>query len=717
MQNDTVGSPATVHLILHAHLDPVWLWPWQAGMDEAIATCRSACDRLDRHPDIFFTQGEAWIYDIVERTDPALFRRIARHVETGRWEITGGWWIQPDCNLPGGAGMRKQIELGRKYFQERFGQFPRIACNVDSFGHAAALPALMRACGQDRYVMMRPQEHELALPARLFRWRGYDGGAEVTTFRIARNYETYALAPEHVGAALEHLPPGVTHTACFIGLGDHGGGPTEKQIAWCRDNAQSLPGCRLVFSTLTRFFDAVEGAALPLVTGELQHHAVGCYSVMRSIKLGVRDAEERLQQADVALAHDPAPDPGTAAKMAEAWHRVCFNHFHDTLGGTCIASAYPQMEDQLGAAKAVADDVLQMGFRRRLQALPPDERQRIVLCNASDRPFDGYVTLAPWTEARWSATWRLLDETGANVPYQIVPQEAATRFAKRIVLAASLAPGEMKALRLDRSSSLEDAAVIADPAVHDETGLHAGAAAVAFDGGVQIRLGALTVAPRLVLSRDGSDTWSHGVERFDATPIEAHAWGEPAPLLNGPLMCSIVQSSRIGRSDVLAEWRVSAGRAEVELFLRIHWHASHELLKLVVALPDAIAARVDGVMDGALDRGRESRERPLRDFTLVRLHAGRRLGIVCPDCFAIDAGDDFVGLTLLRSPFMAHHDPADLARFPTALPADQGMHTFRFAFLSSEDLDAACLEARAHAFHRPPLTSDWTKGMTSRSAL
>jgi alpha-mannosidase len=36
----------TVHMVGNAHLDPVWLWPWQSGADEAIATCRSACAEL-----------------------------------------------------------------------------------------------------------------------------------------------------------------------------------------------------------------------------------------------------------------------------------------------------------------------------------------------------------------------------------------------------------------------------------------------------------------------------------------------------------------------------------------------------------------------------------------------------------------------------------------------------------------------------------------------
>jgi len=114
-----------IHVIFHAHLDPIWLWPWTAGVDEALATCRSACERLDRNPDAVFTQGEAWVYDIVERTDPTLFARIRTHVAAGRWELTGGWWLQPDCNVPGGRGFQQQIALGKDYFQSRFGSFPK----------------------------------------------------------------------------------------------------------------------------------------------------------------------------------------------------------------------------------------------------------------------------------------------------------------------------------------------------------------------------------------------------------------------------------------------------------------------------------------------------------------------------------------------------------------------------------------------------------------
>lgn len=714
------NSNVIVHLVFNAHIDPVWLWPWQSGIDEALATCRSACDRLDNHPDLIFTRGEAWVYDVVERLDPPLFRRIQAHVAAGRWEVTGGWWIQPDCNQPSAYGMRKQIELGRAYFLSRFGSFPRIAYNVDSFGHSAGLPRLMRAHGQDRYVMMRPQEHELELPARIFRWRGHEEDKEVVTFRIARNYEISRITEEHVKASLKDLPPGARHTMCFVGVGDHGGGPTERQIQWCREHKHAFEGCELVFSSPSRFFDAIhaDGVELPLYTGELQYHAVGCYSAMRRIKTGVRDAEHRMLQAEIVAAADPALDVNVAARFDEAWRHICFNHFHDTLGGACVPSAYPQLENQLGAAQAFADEVMQFGFRRRLLQLDDDERQRVVLCNASDRPFEGYLTLAPWTEQMWEPHWRVLESDGRVIPHQIIEQEALARHLPRVVLRTELQPGELRALLIDRTPDPSESAPAGlHPATLGEARVESGAVSVDVDSEPRVNLPGYTLRPKLHLIEDRTGTWAHGVSRFDEHALAQTSWSRVEPIHSGPLLSSIVQHGSIERSDVIADWRVYAGEPMVELGLRINWHATHRLLKLVLPFEEDILERWDGIMGGWIERGRTLHERPMRDFCLVRLRSGMQVGIVCPDVFALDASAQAVRLTLLRSPFMAHHHPSHPATPPHAVPVDQGIHQFRFEFFAAPELAPQMLERRALMLHRPPLVSDYTRGMTSRSSF
>ncbi|MCX6946141.1 MAG: hypothetical protein NT173_15480, partial [Opitutales bacterium] len=250
---------------------------------------------------------------------------------------------QPDCNLPGLENLHQQISLGRAWFEQHLGFFPRIGYNVDSFGHSAALPDLLAAHGQPHYVFMRPMAHETPLPANVFRWRGRPGGKTVNAFRISCGYATiFPPTLELVERALAPLPNGVTHTMCFLGVGDHGGGPNEHMIQWVRDHQHALPGVRLEFSSPERFFRALAPQLrhLPLVTGELQMHAIGCYTGHRPVKLGVRRTENLLALAQRALATAPAAARRAAQPaLAEAWRTLCFNSFHDTLGGSCTPSA------------------------------------------------------------------------------------------------------------------------------------------------------------------------------------------------------------------------------------------------------------------------------------------------------------------------------------------------------------------------------------------
>jgi alpha-mannosidase len=712
----------TIHLILHSHIDPIWLWPWTSGLDMVLGTWRTACDLLDRNPELVYPGDGGWAYESVERADPALFERIARHVEAGRWELIGGWWVQPDCNLPLGDSFRRQIELGRRYFTSRFGRFPTLAFNPDSFGHSAALPAILREFGQDRYIMMRPKEDELTLPARLFHWRGHAGGPSVLTYRIANEYQVRPPmaggdgAMKHFRASVTELPPGVTHTMCFIGVGDHGGGVTERMLQWCREHASAIDGARMIFSSPGRFFDAVAGQLeqVPTFTGELQHHAIGCYSVYRPIKVQVRRAEHLLHQAQVALRHDPRPEADAQARIDQAWRRVCFHQFHDTLGGTCIPSAYEQVHQQLGEALAIADDTVQFALRRRGVDLPADAMQRIVAFNASETPFDDWVEFEPWREYGVSVPrLRLVAEDGTMIEHQRLAPEALAPFAIRLLFPLKLAPGELRVIRLDLTAPEE-------PAAAPTGGLRVTADAIATvtvrcsssSGGEMMLPGfdkPLSL-PRLDLIDDPTDTWGHGIDRYPDGPMAAAQW-QPARIIEqGPLRAALLQEGQIGDSRLQATWRVRDDGDFVELHLAIDWRQRHKVLKLTIAPPIDIAARFDGISEGDVSRPNDGRELPLRDRTLLQLADGSRLGVVCPDVFALDGTARRIRLTLLRSALMAHHRP-EIPAGNVGRISDAGLHEFRFRFFAGPNVDGALLDRHALALQRPPVIMDHTHGM------
>src|SRR5215211_824412 len=121
-------------------------------------------------PDFIFISSSAAFYAWVEQINPAMFEEIRERVREGRWEIVGGWWVQPDCNIPGGESFVRQGLYGQRYFLEKFGVMARVGYNVDSFGHHAMLPQILKQSGMDYYVFTRPSPQEKGLPSRLFWW-------------------------------------------------------------------------------------------------------------------------------------------------------------------------------------------------------------------------------------------------------------------------------------------------------------------------------------------------------------------------------------------------------------------------------------------------------------------------------------------------------------------------------------------------------------------
>ncbi len=704
----------TVHIVFNAHLDPVWLWPWTAGVDECLNTCYTMCDTLDRHPEIIFTRGEAWVYEQVRRHDPALFKRIVKHIRAGRWSVVGGWWIQPDCNLPGAENMRRQIALGRAWFEKHLGLFPRIGYNVDSFGHSAALPDIMAEFGQPNYVFMRPMAHETKLPANVFKWRGRPSGNVVNTFRISHGYATISQPNlEWVEGSLAPLPNGVTHTMCFLGVGDHGGGPNEHMIQWVKDHRDAIPGAHLEFSSPERFFRALQPELkhLPLVTGELQMHAIGCYTGYRPVKLGVRRAENMLALAERALSGaEPAERKTAAPVLDDAWRTLCFNSFHDTLGGSCTPSAARAADDQLAGVKAAAETLLSETFRRRAHGLRADPRQRVVLANYAAENFRDFIEHEPWLEwTSWKPDWCLLDDRNRIVPHQIIEPETLMPDTVRVLFPADIPAGTLRTFRIARNTTGKPATLNGTAPTFTLTTRAEGS------GTLQSAAGTPCPLPELKLLEEKSDTWSHNLDRFAGPQLDHAHWSEPVLVETGPVRQLWRIDGHIGESRLCADWRRYLGQDFYELRLRVTWHEHHKLLRLSWSPGAAIESREDGISGGALPRASDGRELPLRDRSLLKLADGSRAGLVAPEVFAISGDAAAVHLTLLRSCPFAHHEPKIL---PEKLEhyawQDQGEHTFTLRYFPAGKVTAKELDRHALLLQQRPVIADLTRGMPER---
>ena len=216
---------AKLYLIGNAHLDPIWLWRWQEGFSEILATYRSALDRMKEFPNFKFTSACAVYYQWIEKVDPEMFQEIQERVKEGRWNIAGGWFLQPDCNIPSGESFARHGLISQRYFQEKFGIIAKVGYNVDSFGHNASLPQILKKSGMEGYVFMRPMPEEQGRDETVFLWQSPDG-TEITAYRIPYFYNIDTTRMEVFDWIREKADQQDMDMMAFYGVGNHGGGPT-----------------------------------------------------------------------------------------------------------------------------------------------------------------------------------------------------------------------------------------------------------------------------------------------------------------------------------------------------------------------------------------------------------------------------------------------------------------------------------------------------------
>ncbi len=240
------ASQYKLYMIGNAHIDIPWLWPWPESMSVGLSTFRSALERMNEFTDFKFSATSAQLYEWAAAADPNLIAQIRRRVAEGRWNVFGGWWVEPDVNMPSGESLIRQGLYGQRAFQQLLGRTARVGANPDSFGHPGTLPQILKLQGMDAYTFLRPNSTEKPLPADVFWWQGEDG-TRVLAYRISYSYGLRAgdIQPRMHDFLAKKEP--TKDLMIFYGTGDHGGGRPRMPLmrSWTRRNSPA----RLKFSS------------------------------------------------------------------------------------------------------------------------------------------------------------------------------------------------------------------------------------------------------------------------------------------------------------------------------------------------------------------------------------------------------------------------------------------------------------------------------------
>jgi alpha-mannosidase len=688
------AEDCTIHMIGYAHIDPTWLWRWTEGYEEVRATFRSALDRMNETPAFKFTASSACFYAWVKACDPQMFEEIRARVKEGRWDVAGGWWVEPDCNIPGGEAFVRHGLYSQRFFEKEFGVRAKVGFNPDSFGHAGTLPQICKKMGIDYYVYMRPSpEYEMDYPeGTTFWWRANDG-TEILACNLQEGYAAEDEVLDRIRrlSSNPHLNRGQTHILGFYGVGNHGGGPTRHAIAQileARKPGQGLP--KVLFSTLGEYFQGflktTKKTAIPAIATDLQHHARGCYSAHSEMKRLNRQCEHALMAAErfatVAWLLDGLIYPQD--QFEKAWKDVLYNQFHDVLAGTSLESAYQDTRDQLGGARHRADVIANEAVQRIAKTINTTaEGNTVVVINPLPWPVTQTVMAPPITGRALDEPLHFVDDTEQVVPSQEV-------LTERIHSTGYVFTAELPALGYRCFHARSGAR----PVHHerelsgDRTFLENEWWRVEFDPyhGHICRLfdkdhktEALKRGNVLAAIVDSSDTWSHGYEEFR---VEAGRFGNARlELLElGDVRATVRVVSTFEKST--AETLVTLHRQidTIDCTFRINWQQRYTMLKLAYETNIKPGAAVYDTAYGMQVRNTHGLEEPGQkwfDLTGTICDAPYGLAVLNDSKYGFDVCGGTMRVTMLRSPAYAHHDRA---RYDASLPyaiMDQGWQTVK----------------------------------------
>jgi alpha-mannosidase len=755
----------TLHMIGNAHLDPVWLWPWQEGYQEARATFWSAIHRMDEYPDFVFTCNQVVLLSWVEEADPQLFARIRERVAEGRWQMVGGWWVEPDCNMPCGESFARQGLYGQRYLWEKFGVTATVGMNVDSFGHHGMLPQILRGQGMHAYCFMRPGPHETSLSGTAFWWESPDG-SRVLGYRIP--YE-YCSPPGDIGAQADKSLGALDHELgdmmIYFGVGNHGGGPTRANIESIHRYDRMGSFGRMVISSPPRYLDELvkkhgeEGlASLPVWRDDLQMHAPGCYSAHSGIKLWQRRAQAAILSAErwAVVGSTLFGLDYPTGDLGRGWQQILFNQFHDVLPGSAIESAYDDARDQLGEAVAVAKRIIARTHNviaRHVDIPLVEGAQPVLVFNPHPWPVTAQVEMQYGAQptgvhvvdagGRVTAAQRIqsvatTDDKGrgatvfeAVVPplgyrlYRLHPGTApldaradeACRNRPQLALSASERPaGQLRAT--DTLLENELLRVEIDPAT--------GWLASLLDKRTGVDLVAGARGEHTQICQDPTDTWGHRVVSY-RWPGAAMRTTRVTLREAGPVRARLRVEREWRRSTVVEELILGHRADQLEVRVTIDWREQAHLLKLCFPTAVLDPAATYEIPFGAIVKPVDGAENPAQSWVDISgTVGGRAAGLavvnnakhgydVSPA--TMDRDTPSIGITAVRSPVYSWHDPRQLDPDGFYTYQDQGVQSFRYLLVPhGGDWRAADLPRRAaelgspvramlESFHRGPLPS------------
>jgi alpha-mannosidase len=678
----------------HAHLDLAWLWPVRETIRKGVRTFATALANQKLYPEHILGMSQPQLYAWMKERDPVFYEKLKQAVRDGVIELQGRFWVEPDCNIPNGESLVRQVLYGAQFFREEFGFVPTQCWQPDVFGYNGQLPQILIKTGHDAFMTQKLSWNIVnRFPHHSFHWEGIDGTSILTHMLPEETYNGPAAPRSLKKIRDEYAQRDVSaHALMCFGIGDGGAGPGVEHLERLRrlKAFETLPTVEIIGSP--HFFTAWKKDAdkFPRWKGELylERHQ-GTLTTQALTKKNNRRCEIALRELEFisVFAENLTGHPYPSEKLQTIWREVLLFQFHDILPGSSIKRVYDESNPRYASILQQIGALAQTAFEKVSANL--NANRDWVVFNALSSPREDWVKHNDeWHHLRTPALgWAACPAA----PTPIVGTLSAT--AQKI---------ENDVLRVQFAQDGSIASLFDKRNNHEL--LHTG-----------------QFGNCLLAYPDRGDAWDYDADipkkdvwlYLQQTPLRP-ALVSSTPKLDGP-NAIMEQTYKIGNSTIKQHIILQAGATLVEFAHEVDWQETAHLLKVVFSTDiKSDTARFE-IPFGSLRRStREDDLVAKAQFEVpgqqwIDLSQSDRGLALYNDCkYGFRVKGSRMEMTLLRS--VPHPCCAVITVDDTGKPVgnvereytDLGHHTFRYAVQPHDGkLDETALTANARKFNTP----------------
>jgi alpha-mannosidase len=351
----------TAYLVPHTHYDVAWAFSKEEYLKINEAILEQAL-KLMKKPEFKFCLEQTFLLKEMERRNLSISKRITKMIKAGKCEIVDGQYLMPDAMLPTGEVLVRDILVGKRYCEQKFGSEVPVAWAADSFGMNAQLPQIYKKAGYKWLAFRRGARAEIKESE--FLWKGLDG-TTILAHWFPLGYRAGLNIDEWEKSFVE-LNKYASTLNILMPCGSGSMPPQPEIVPAVKKWNQTHPDIQMKIATPKEFFQALESSEkrFDVIEGELyDDELVAVFPQVCSsrtwIVQGVRECEGLLITAETfaTIAWLLGAEYPTD-ELREAWEKALFLAFHDVITGCGVDAIYEEVREIFAFLKSNLSQIL-----------------------------------------------------------------------------------------------------------------------------------------------------------------------------------------------------------------------------------------------------------------------------------------------------------------------------------------------------------------------